>query len=224
MMKFTCAIFDMDGLMFDTEHLFIRAFTDHIGPAIGYRFTREGMLKLVGLNHRSALQMFPEAFPGCPADCDTCLGMFRAWMKDYIAENGIPVKPGLRELLDFLKENSIPCAAATSSDAGTAMGYLENAGLTAYFARVITGDKVTHGKPDPEIFLLAMQALGESDPGKCVVFEDSRNGLLAGANGGFPVIVVPDVMDPTAALPGRCYAKVARLDEAIGWFQGLQTL
>lgn len=224
MMKFTCAIFDMDGLMFDTENLFIRAFIDHIGPAIGYRFTREGILKLVGLNHRSALQMFPEAFPGCPADCDTCLGMFRAWMKDYICENGIPVKPGLRELLDFLKENSIPCAAATSSDAGTAMGYLENAGLTAYFARVITGDKVTHGKPDPEIFLLAMQALGESDPGKCVVFEDSRNGLLAGANGGFPVIVVPDVMDPTAALPGRCYAKVARLDEAIGWFQGLQTL
>ena len=223
-MKFSYAIFDMDGLMFDTENLFIRAFTDHVGPTIGYRFTREGILKLVGLNHQSALRTFPEAFPGCPADCDTCLGMFRAWMKDYICENGVPVKPGLRELLSFLKENGVPCAVATSSDEKTAKGYLENAGLTDFFAQIITGDKVTHGKPDPEIFLLAMQALGASDPAACAVFEDSRNGLLAGANGGFPVIVVPDVMDPTLSLPGKCYAKVARLDEAIGLFQGLQTL
>ena len=218
-MKFSYAIFDMDGLMFDTENLFIRAFTEHVGPKIGYRFTREGMLRLVGLNHRSALEMFPEAFPGCPADCDTCLAMFRAWMKDFIRENGVPVKPGLRELLAFLKENKIPCAVATSSDADTAKGYLENAEITEYFAQIITGDKVRHGKPDPEIFLLAMKALGATDPRACAVFEDSRNGLLAGANGGFPVIVVPDVMDPTLSLPGKCCAKLPRLDAAIDLFQ-----
>ena len=220
-MKISYAIFDMDGLMFDTENLFIRGFTDYVGPAIGYRFTREGMLKLVGLNHRSALQMFPEAFPGCPADCDTCLAMFRAWMTDYIADHGVPVKPGLRELLAFLKEQNIPCAVATSSDTSVAREYLENAHLTEYFAKIVGGDKVTRGKPDPEVFQLAMRALGASDPGECFVFEDSRNGLLAGANGGFPVIVVPDVMDPTLELPGKCYAKVSRLDEAIGLFQRL---
>ena len=64
-----------------------------------------------------------------------------------------------------------------------------------------------------------MHALGGSDPGRCVVFEDSRNGLLAGANGGFCVIVVPDLMDPTLDLPGLCYAKCARLDAAIAVMQ-----
>ena len=71
----------------------------------------------------------------------------------------------------------------------------------------------------PEIFQLAMRALGKQTPETCVVFEDSRNGLLAGANGGFPVIVVPDLFDPTLELPGLCYAKCARLDEAIDVIQ-----
>ena len=111
------------------------------------------------------------------------------------------------------------CAVATSTDAKVAKGYLENAGITAYFQTITGGDQVTRSKPDPEIFHLAMRALGQSEPAKGVVFEDSRNGLLAGARGGFSVIVVPDLLDPTLEFPALCYAKCARLDEAIAVIQ-----
>lgn len=218
-MKFSYAIFDMDGLMFDTETLFIRAFEEVVGPKIGYRFPKQAMKQLIGLNHQAALELFPKLFPDCPESYDTCIAMFRAWMQDYIRENGIPVKPGLRELLAWLKEENIPCAVATSTDAAVAREYLDNAGITAYFQTITGGDQVKKSKPDPEIFERAMHALGGSDPGRCVVFEDSRNGLLAGANGGFRVIVVPDLMDPTLDLPGLCYAKCARLDAAIAVMQ-----
>lgn len=136
-------------------------------------------------------------------------------MQEYIRENGIPVKPGLRTLLAWLKEQGVSCAVATSTDMKVAKSYLENAGITAYFQTITGGDQVTRSKPDPEIFHLAMRALGQSEPAKGVVFEDSRNGLLAGARGGFSVIVVPDLLDPTLEFPALCYAKCARLDEAI---------
>ena len=214
-MKFSYAIFDMDGLMFDTENLFIRAFAEVIGPRIGYRFTREKMLQLVGKNRQATAEAFPELFPGCPVESAECFRMFRTWINSYFETSGVPVKPGLRELLAFFKERGVPCAVATSTDTAVAQQYLENAGITAYFSKVIGGDKVTRSKPDPEIFQIAMRELGAKDPSQCVVFEDSRNGLLAGANGGFAVIVVPDVMDPTLELPGVCYARCNRLDEAI---------
>lgn len=218
-MKFSYAIFDMDGLMFDTENLFVRAFEEAIGPEIGYRFSREKMKQLIGLNHQAALETFPRLFPGCPAPCEACLTRFRAWMQEYIRENGISVKPGLRTLLAWLKEQGVSCAVATSTDTKVAKSYLENAGITAYFQTITGGDQVTRSKPDPEIFHLAMRALGQSESAKGVVFEDSRNGLLAGARGGFSVIVVPDLLDPTLEFPALCYAKCARLDEAIAVIQ-----
>ena len=205
----------MDGLMFDTEELFIRAFEEVIGPELGYRFTRDGMKQLIGLTRPAALEKFPQLFPGCPRSGEACLKEFRAWMDAYLRENGVPVKPGLRELLAWLKEEHILCAVATSTFTNVAIGYLQNAGVLNFFAAIVGGDQVRRSKPDPEIFQIAMHALGEEDPGKCVVFEDSRNGLLAGANGGFPVIVVPDLIDPTIEYPGLCYAKCTRLDEAI---------
>ena len=180
----------MDGLMFDTENLFVRAFEEAIGPEIGYRFSREKMKQLIGLNHQAELETFPQLFPGCPAPCEACLTRFRAWMQEYIRENGIPVKPGLRTLLAWLKEQGVSCAVATSTDTKVAKSYLENAGITAYFQTITGGDQVTRSKPDPEIFHLAMRALGQSEPAKGVVFEDSRNGLLAGARGGFSVLVI----------------------------------
>ena len=177
------------------------------------------MRQLIGRNHRADRETFPRLFPGCPAPCEACLTRFRAWMQEYIRENGIPVKPGLRTLLAWLKEQGVSCAVATSTDTKVAKSYLENAGITAYFQTISGGDQVTRSKPDPEIFHLAMRALGQSEPAKGVVFEDSRNGLLAGARGGFSVIVVPDLLDPTLEFPALCYAKCARLDEAIAVIQ-----
>ena len=177
------------------------------------------MKQLIGQNRPAAIEKFPQLFPGCPESGEACLQRYRAWMDDYIRENGVPVKPGLRELLAWLKQAHILCAVATSTFTNVAIGYLKNAGVLNCFAAIVGGDQVSRSKPDPEIFQLAMRALGKQTPETCVVFEDSRNGLLAGANGGFPVIVVPDLFDPTLELPGLCYARCARLDEAIDVIQ-----
>ena len=214
-MRFSYAIFDMDGVLFDTETLFIRSFVDYVSQEIGYPFTREKMMQLIGINHQLTLETFPKVFPDCPADCETCYALCNVWMKQYFKTNGVPLKPGVRELLAWLKAQGILCAVATSSDSSVAAGYLQSTGIRPYFSAVIGGDQVTHSKPDPEIFLTAMRALGGEDPAQCVVFEDSRNGLLAGSSGGFSVIAVPDVMDPTETLPGLCYAKCRSLTDAI---------
>lgn len=153
-MKFSYAIFDMDGLMFDTENLFVRAFEEAIGP--GNRLP-----VFAGKDeaaHRAqpsgGAGNLPTAVSGCPAPCEACLTRFRAWMQEYIRENGIPVKPGLRTLLAWLKEQGVSCAVATSTDTKVAKSYLENAGITAYFQTISGGDQVTRSKPDPEIFHL----------------------------------------------------------------------
>lgn len=214
-MKFSYAIFDMDGLMLDTEKLFINGFVESLGPQIGYPFTRAGILQLVGLNQELSEQIFPDIFPGCPIDFSACTKWFRPWMAAYFKEHGVPVKPGLRALLTWLREAHVPCAVATSSDTQIARGYLKDAGVADFFETIIGGDQVTKSKPDPEIFQLAMRALGAESASQCVVFEDSKNGLLAGAAGGFSVIVVPDVIDPTVELPGLCYARCETLADAI---------
>ena len=214
-MKFPYAIFDMDGLLFDTERLFLESFETAVSRETGYTFAREKLMQLIGVNGETTRKMFPELFPGCPLSCDGCFAIGHAWMRDYFDTKGMPCKPGARELLDWLRERKIPCALATSSDRSAAQSYLARSGLTDYFSVIISGDQVTRSKPDPQPFQLAMQALGASRPEQCVVFEDSRNGLLAGANGGFPVILVPDLTDPDEQLPGLCYAKCRTLKDAI---------
>lgn len=107
-------------------------------------------------------------------------------MQNYFDTHGVPVKPGLRELLDFLKANGCTCALATSSNRSVADYYLADTHLADYFSVLVCGDEVTRSKPDPQTFLLAMQKLGAQSPAQCAVFEDSRNGLLAGATAAFP--------------------------------------
>ena len=218
-MKFNAAIFDMDGLMFDTEELFLRAFEGDIGKAVGYRFTREGMKQLIGLNRPAAIEKFPQLFPGCPVSCDEAYAISHVWMQNYFDTHGVPVKPGLRELLDFLKANGCTCALATSSNRSVADYYLADAHLADYFSVLVCGDEVTRSKPDPQTFLLAMQKLGAQSPAQCAVFEDSRNGLLAGATGGFPVFLVPDLIEPTPEMQALCCATCKTLSDAIALLQ-----
>lgn len=93
------------------------------------------------------------------------------------------------------------------------------AGVEKYFHTVIGGDMVTESKPNPQIFLLAAQMLGCEDLQRCVVFEDSLNGMLAAAKAEIPTIIVPDLIDPTLENPNLCIAKVTTLSEAIPYLE-----
>ena len=213
-MSFQYAIFDMDGLMFDTERLFVESFVKAVTPATGMDFPVEDLKKLLGCNKKATQELFPVLF-GEKYSCDYCYEIGDAWVADYIEANGMPVKPGLEELLKWLKANGFKCAMATATNRDKAWGYVQSVGLDGYFDTIIGGDMVTKGKPDPETFQLAAAALGSTSPDQCVVFEDSRNGLLAGHNAQMAVIVVPDLLDPTETYPGICYAKVKTLSDAI---------
>ena len=208
------AIFDMDGLMFDTERLYVRAMQEYVGPKTGVDFPTEGLLRTLGCNHADFERMFPELFGTAitPAECTV---LVTEWMKHEIETHGLPVKPGLYELLGALKADGIPMALATGTSRPIAEIYLEMTNTRPYFDALVCGDQVTHGKPDPEIFLLAHAALGGGDPQTCAVFEDSRNGLVAAHAAGFRTVCVPDLVDPTPTLGFAPFATLAALSDAI---------
>ena len=206
-------IFDMDGLMFDTELLYVRALEEYVGPKTGVAFPRENVLRTLGCNHADFLLLFPELF-GTAITPEYCTELVTKWMTEEILKNGVPTKPGLYTLLDALKANGIRIALATGTSRPIALEYLRRTDTLRYFDAFAFGDQVTHGKPNPEIFLLACDSLG-AKPETTAVFEDSINGLRAAHAGGFFSICVPDLVDPLPYLDFTPDAVLHTLDEAI---------
>ena len=122
------------------------------------------------------------------------------------------MKPGVREILDFLKARNIPIALATSTGRERTLRRMELTGLGSYFSAIITGDQVVHSKPDPEIYQLACRALG-TDPAQTIAVEDSRNGILSASQAGMKVIMVPDMIPPTPELDALLFRRCASLLE-----------
>lgn len=206
-------IFDMDGLMFDTELLYVRALEEYVGPKTGVAFPRENVLKTLGMNHADFRRMFPALF-GTALPFETCYAMIADWMQNEMETHGVPTKPGLYALLDALKADGIRIALATGTSRHIALEYLRRTDTLKYFDAFAFGDQVAHGKPDPEIFLLACEALGAM-PETTAVFEDSVNGLKAAHAGGFFSICVPDLVDPLPYLGFMPDTVLKTLDEAI---------
>ena len=209
-------IFDMDGLMFDTERLYVRALEEYVGPVTGVAFPRESILRTLGSNHADFMRMYPDLF-GTALPFDTCYLMITDWMTQEMETHGVPVKPGLMALLSALKADGIGIALATGTSRPIALEYLRRTDTLKYFDAFAFGDQVAHGKPDPEIFLLAADALG-AKPKDTAVFEDSVNGLRAARAGGFFSICVPDLVDPLPCLDFMPDAVLHTLDEAIPLF------
>ena len=207
------AIFDMDGLMFDTERLYVRALLEYVGPKTGVKFPYESILKTLGCNHAGFVKLFPELF-GTAITPEECTTLVTEWMTNEIEAHGVPVKPGLIALLDALKAHGFRIALATGTSQGIALQYLKRTDTRKYFDAFAFGDQVTRGKPDPEIFLLACNLLSGS-PDSTVVFEDSVNGLRAAHAGGFHAVCVPDLIDPVPRLDFVPDAVLHTLDEAI---------
>ena len=165
------AIFDMDGLMFDTERLFLRSLDEYVGPVTGVAFPLDRVLSILGCNHRDFEARFPVLF-GTKITPARCTELVTEWVRREIETNGVPVKPGLYDTLDAMKADGILTALATGTRRELATSYLQSTRTLSYFDAAVFGDQVTHGKPDPEIFLSAAKALSV-DPNETVVFEDS---------------------------------------------------
>ena len=209
-------IFDQDGLMFDSERLVAEGWAE-IGKRYGYDITEDFLRTVRGSSAAETKAAFQEKF-GKDIPYDEMNLQKRRRTYDYIRVHGIPVKPGLKELLKYLRSRGVPAAVATSSSREWTEGNLSSTGIAPYFKLSVYGDMVSRGKPAPDIFLLAAEKLGEK-PENCLVLEDSLHGNEAAINGGFVGVMVPDLTPPTQYLRDNLFAICPSLFDVISLFE-----
>lgn len=196
-MKFEAAIFDMDGLLLDTEQVCLEVF-EQACHSVGIPFLRDVYLSVIGRN-AAGIEETLKAGYGPELDYPV---LHKEWRKRYdaiVKHQAIPVKEGVVELLQWLKQNRIPTAVATSTQKDIASIKLRLAHLDHYFDSLTTGCEVTHGKPDPEIYLLAAKRLGVN-PKQCIAFEDSNNGVKSAMSAAMITFQIPDLVEPSAEI------------------------
>jgi len=190
-------IFDMDGLMLDTEPLAARAWGE-AAAALGVEFDMALALSMVGRNFGDCTAMV-RAHYRANYPVDALLGRWHATYDAIVEREGLRLKPGVNELLDWLEANAIPRAVATSTRRDRARAKLARTSLLPRFQDLVGGDEVARGKPAPDIYAEAARRLG-ADPSQCLVLEDSEPGVRGALAAGMTLIMVPDLLPPSAGL------------------------
>lgn len=209
-------IFDMDGLMIDSERVTYNEYVKKLAQLGHHDFTEELYRNCLGKNKQGICQVFidhyDQDFP-----MDEVWDDVHVWIDESLRQY-VPKKKGLVELLEYLKANNYKTIVATSSGRARVDEILKNADLTKYFDDTICGDEVTHGKPHPEIFLTACQKL-DVKPEEALVLEDSEAGILAAYDGHIDVICVPDMKYPEPQFVEKVTKIVDSLDEVIDYLK-----
>ncbi|MDO5392515.1 MAG: HAD family phosphatase [Eubacteriales bacterium] len=184
-------IFDMDGLMFDSERLVQKSW-DIAGAQIGYGPLGYHITNTLGMNRTVReiyfKQQYGEEFP-----YDHFHNTYRNAYNELAKNGGAPAKEGLHEILSIIKKCQLKCAVATSSSPNHAWAHLKREHIEEYFDAVITGDMVTYGKPDPDIYLKACSAL-QVNPANAMALEDAINGIRAAHSAGMIPVIIPDLV------------------------------
>jgi len=198
--KFKGAIFDQDGLLFDTEKIYQRAWLDmarEYGLEMDVRFPQQ----FCGKPQSLIAKIVESVYPGIDVPSYCRQSVERAWR---IQLEGTPeAKPGLREMLEFCRGHGIRTAVASSSTSRVVEHNLSSAGVRGYFDAIVGGEEVVNGKPAPDIFLLAARKIGV-DPRRCCVFEDAVSGITGAFRAGCRAVMVPDMVAPTPEVEGMC--------------------
>ena len=203
-------IFDMDGLLFDTERLAATTWAE-AGRSLGLDLSDEIVRGTVGLDHVLARSYYDRLFGGrFPYDrVEEC---HRELFRTHIVQHGVPMKPGVEQVLAEARRLGLRLALGTSSRAVYAHAVLWLSGIVDHFHVLVTRDLVQAGKPAPDIYVKAASLLGQA-PADCLVLEDSPAGIRAGLAAGMRVIMVPDLIPPTAELRSQCQAVYPSLGE-----------
>lgn len=213
MNKIKLCIFDMDGLLIDTERCAWSIGKITIGKEYGVNITPELSADLTGFDRRSFVaetkKLYGQDFPG-----DEFMDKLARHYENFCRNEEIPLRPGAIELLNFVKQNNILLSLGTSTDKELAEIALKKTGLENYFDYKVFGNQVKHGKPNPEIYLKSVEHFGLR-PEDCVVFEDTPTGAKAAYDGNINLIMVPDLKKPTDLDRKKALAIIYSLQDAI---------
>jgi HAD superfamily hydrolase (TIGR01509 family) len=194
-MKINAVIFDMDGLLLDTERIAVSAFIEACRDC-QFEPDLEIYHQCIGTTYARAQEILITGY-GSDFPFDAVYKLWETRYDDETLHKPVPLKNGARSLLHYLQTKGIKRAVVTSSSQSHAIRKLANAGILDFFQFVLCGDQVTKGKPDPEIYLTACEKVGE-DPAMCLALEDSDNGVRSAMKAGLNVIQVPDLKEPSA--------------------------
>lgn len=204
-------VFDMDGVLFDTERLFMEGFQE-AAAELHIDNVEKAAVGCIGLTMKDTKALF-ERECGADFSFDEYYAVCAKRFKEKIEKDGLPVKPGVREILTYLKEEGYRIGLASSTGRSGVLGHLKRAGLTDFFEVIIGGDMIEHGKPAPDIYKKACEELMVM-PNKAIAIEDSPNGLKAAYAAGLRPVMVPDMIMPTPETAALLYAKCDSLYEA----------
>lgn len=208
-MKIKGLIFDMDGLMLDTEKLLLK-FWIQSANEFGFDMKREHVLGIRSLAAKYAIPKLQDIF-GKSFDYYEVRKRRIELMNKYIEENGVEKKPGLDLLLEYLKIHGYKIAVATATDKPRAEMYLKSVGVLDYFDVMVCGPMVENGKPEPDIYLKACELL-KLNPSECLALEDSPNGIISAYRAGCKPVMIPDLSQPDEEILCLLYKKLNRLD------------
>lgn len=199
-MKIRGAIFDQDGLLFDTEKVYQECWIKAAkmqGVEIEPSFPR----RFCGLGRKMIADMSAAAYPALDIEkfCENAVNMAWETQLSTIPEK----KPGVDEILAFCRKNGIRTAVASSSTRRVVEHNLEASGLRNCFDAIVCGEEVANSKPAPDIFLLAAKKIGVA-PGDCCVFEDAFSGISGANAAGMSAVMIPDQREPTAEIRAIC--------------------
>lgn len=205
-------VFDMDGLMFDTERLAQQGWS-YAGAQLGLDIPSELIRSIVGLDAEGSKRVFLDAL-----DLNLDFAAFRKmrldYVKDYIEERGVPQKSGLVELLEYLRRHQYRIVVATSTESARTNYYLKKTGLEHFFDAIVCGDAVVTRKPAPDIYLKACETIFTT-PDECIALEDSPVGIVAAHRAGMKPVMIPDLIQPDEETKKLLFAQLSSLVDVI---------
>ena len=207
-------VFDMDGVIFDSERLVLECW-EKIGLEYHLEGMRDAFLPCIGTNSAKTreivLQRYGKDFP-----YDEFIRKSSKLFHGIVDESGLPVKKGVLELMAYLKNHEIPIALASSTRLEVVTQELKQAGLYEYFDVVMGGDQLQRSKPEPDIYMMTCENLG-ARPTRSYAIEDSYNGIRSAYSAGMKPIMVPDLLAPTEEIREKSIAVLEDLLQVRDW-------
>ena len=211
-------IFDMDGLMIDSERVTFECYQE-ILKGMNLTMDEEFYKTLLGKPLKGIYQRFYDVY-GNDFPIEDVIKDVHALMAKRFETEGVPIKTGLKSLLEYLKENNYITIVATSSNRDRVDTILSQAQITDYFDDSICGDEVTKGKPNPEVFLKSCQKL-DVNVDEAIVLEDSEAGIQASYDAGIKVICIPDMKYPEKQYEEKTFKILKDLNDVTEYLKSL---